>query len=252
MYLRHAESACPPQLPVGFQTVITHVACCPMQKRCRRRGMCSRPDGHNAMCCVGPSRHPAVHAEARLTGPAAALPSSPVANSLHQSAPELHMQHNFSHATLEELRAATEKFAIEREWEKFHSPRNLLLALVSMEWPVGSISLACHLSCTCICCLNAVVVQLEQCNAAGMANSMQGSLCWLPVASCITLARLHLSGLSDRQRIAPTSLAAGLLVGWCTVCIMCMHSWTAVVQDAYNAGYWPRSGSYLSWLLAGR
>lgn len=66
-----------------------------------------------------------------MTASAAALPSSPAANSLHQSASDLHMQHSFSHATLEELRVATETFAIEREWEKFHSPRNLLLALVS-------------------------------------------------------------------------------------------------------------------------
>lgn len=53
------------------------------------------------------------------------------------------MQHTFSQATLEDLRAATEKFAIEREWERFHSPRNLLLALVSTEWLVGSVCL-CH------------------------------------------------------------------------------------------------------------
>ncbi|KAL3144438.1 hypothetical protein ABBQ32_004183 [Trebouxia sp. C0010 RCD-2024] len=87
----------------------------------------------------GPSRqHPAGPAEARLTGPAAALPSSPAANSLHQSASELlRMQHTFSHITLEELRATTEKFALEREWEKFHSPRNLLLALVG---EVGELS----------------------------------------------------------------------------------------------------------------
>lgn len=88
----------------------------------------------SALCCAGPSRqHPAGHAEARLTAPAAALPSSPAATSLHQSAPELRLPHTFSHITLEELRATTEKFAAEREWEKFHSPRNLLLALVSMK-----------------------------------------------------------------------------------------------------------------------
>ena len=74
-----------------------------------------------------------------MTASVAALPSSPAANSLHQSALDLRMQHTFSHATLEELRAAAEKFAIEREWEKFHSPRNLLLALVSIEWLVGSL-----------------------------------------------------------------------------------------------------------------
>lgn len=97
---------------------------------------------------AGPSRqHLAAHKEVRMTASAAALPSSPAANSLHQSAPDLRMQHSFSHATLEELRAATEKFAIEREWEKFHSPRNLLLALVSTEWLFGSICLPCHLSC---------------------------------------------------------------------------------------------------------
>ncbi|KAL3154866.1 hypothetical protein ABBQ38_011408 [Trebouxia sp. C0009 RCD-2024] len=86
----------------------------------------------------GPSRqHPAEPAEVRLTGPAATLPSSPAANSLHRSASDLRMQHTFSHITLEELRATTEKFAIEREWEKFHSPRNLLLALVG---EVGELS----------------------------------------------------------------------------------------------------------------
>lgn len=100
-----------------------------------------------SLCGAGPSRQkPAGHNEARLTASAAALPSSPAAHSLHQSAPELRMQHTFSHATLEELRAATENFAMEREWEKFHSPRNLLLALVSAEWRVGSICLPYHLS----------------------------------------------------------------------------------------------------------
>lgn len=33
--------------------------------------------------------------------------------------------------TLEELRQAAEQFATERDWEQFHSPRNLLLALVA-------------------------------------------------------------------------------------------------------------------------
>lgn len=40
------------------------------------------------------------------------------------------VQQTFGHATLEELRAASEKFAAERDWDKFHSPRNLLLAMV--------------------------------------------------------------------------------------------------------------------------
>ena len=83
--------------------------------------------------CAGPSRHaPVGHADPRLTALTAALPNSPAANSLHHCVPEPHLPQGFSHATLEELRAAAEKFALERDWEKFHSPRNLLLALVSI------------------------------------------------------------------------------------------------------------------------
>ena len=33
--------------------------------------------------------------------------------------------------TMEDLRRAAERFADEREWAQFHSPRNLLLALIS-------------------------------------------------------------------------------------------------------------------------
>ena len=59
------------------------------------------------------------------------LPASPAAP-LHQvAAADGPLQTHFSHATLEDLRVATEKFAADREWEKFHVPRNLLLALVS-------------------------------------------------------------------------------------------------------------------------
>lgn len=35
------------------------------------------------------------------------------------------------HVRLEHLRAAVEAFADEREWARFHTPRNLLLAVVS-------------------------------------------------------------------------------------------------------------------------
>ncbi len=59
------------------------------------------------------------------------LPASPAAGSMHQSGSEANVHTGFSHATLEELRAASERFAVEREWEKFHAPRNLVLALVS-------------------------------------------------------------------------------------------------------------------------
>lgn len=59
------------------------------------------------------------------------LPASPAAGSLHHAGSDPPVQQPFSHATLEELRAASEKFAVERDWEKFHAPRNLLLALVS-------------------------------------------------------------------------------------------------------------------------
>lgn len=68
------------------------------------------------------------------------LPASPAAGSMHQSGcmhqsgSEANVQAGFSHATLEELRAASERFAVERDWEKFHAPRNLLLALVSLEY----------------------------------------------------------------------------------------------------------------------
>ena len=70
------------------------------------------------------------------------LPASPVAASMHHSSSlqqsgsipqlvaEAPLQQTFSHATLEELRSASQKFAVERDWEKFHAPRNLLLALV--------------------------------------------------------------------------------------------------------------------------
>ena len=91
------------------------------------------------------------------------------------------MQHTFSQATLEELRAATEKFAIEREWERFHSPRNLLLALVSTEWLVGS-----------VCLLVMQMVMQSQgagpvacaylCDAAHMIDILQGMVCYLPSA----------------------------------------------------------------------
>jgi dCTP diphosphatase len=37
----------------------------------------------------------------------------------------------FSHRDVEDLRATIQAFADEREWERFHSPRNLLLALMS-------------------------------------------------------------------------------------------------------------------------
>ena len=36
----------------------------------------------------------------------------------------------FSSVTLEELRSRLERFAAEREWEKYHTPRNLVLALM--------------------------------------------------------------------------------------------------------------------------
>lgn len=84
------------------------------------------------------------HADPLSAGAAAAaaigrLPTSPAAGSmhqsgsLHQSGSEANLHAGFSHATLEELRAASERFAVERDWEKFHAPRNLLLALVSLE-----------------------------------------------------------------------------------------------------------------------
>ena len=61
------------------------------------------------------------------------LPASP-AVPLHQgAASDGPLQTHFSHATLEDLRAATEKFAADREWEKFHVPRNLLFALVGSD-----------------------------------------------------------------------------------------------------------------------
>lgn len=61
------------------------------------------------------------------------LPASPATGSLHQSGSDANLQQQgFSHATLEQLRAASEKFAVERDWEKFHSPRNLLLAMVRL------------------------------------------------------------------------------------------------------------------------
>lgn len=36
--------------------------------------------------------------------------------------------------TLEELRKKMAEFARERDWEQFHSPRNLLLALVNISF----------------------------------------------------------------------------------------------------------------------
>ena len=36
----------------------------------------------------------------------------------------------WSHTTLEQLRAAQHSFAVERGWEKLHTPRNLIMALV--------------------------------------------------------------------------------------------------------------------------
>lgn len=37
---------------------------------------------------------------------------------------------SWSHTSLEELRAAQHHFAVARDWEKFHTPRNLIMALV--------------------------------------------------------------------------------------------------------------------------
>ncbi|MBA2479737.1 MAG: nucleotide pyrophosphohydrolase [Planctomycetes bacterium] len=36
----------------------------------------------------------------------------------------------FTHRSLEDIRSDVQAFADERDWEQFHSPRNLLLALV--------------------------------------------------------------------------------------------------------------------------
>lgn len=41
------------------------------------------------------------------------------------------MTHFSEHASLEELRRRAQAFAEERDWEQFHSVRNLLLALIS-------------------------------------------------------------------------------------------------------------------------
>jgi len=35
-----------------------------------------------------------------------------------------------SNLSLEEIRALQERFAVERDWEKYHTPRNLMLAMV--------------------------------------------------------------------------------------------------------------------------
>ena len=77
--------------------------------------------------CLGQSDLHA--APARLnSGQASVLQQA--SGTLPQSQHSGHVQTTFGHATLEELRAASEKFAADRDWDKFHSPRNLLLALV--------------------------------------------------------------------------------------------------------------------------
>lgn len=82
----------------------------------------------------GPPRQLFGHAEpqalpARLNSSTASLLRQ-ASGTLPQPQTSGYVQQTFGHATLEELRAASEKFAADRDWDKFHSPRNLLLALV--------------------------------------------------------------------------------------------------------------------------
>ena len=80
--------------------------------------------------CLGQSDLHA--APARLnSGQASVLQQA--SGTLPQSQHSGHVQTTFGHATLEELRSASEKFAADRDWDKFHSPRNLLLALVTSD-----------------------------------------------------------------------------------------------------------------------
>lgn len=40
----------------------------------------------------------------------------------------------FSQVCLEQLRQQVHAFAVERDWEQYHTPRNLLLALTGEVW----------------------------------------------------------------------------------------------------------------------
>jgi hypothetical protein len=67
-----------------------------------------------------------------------------------------HQQHEtrFTPVTIEALRRSLSLFAQERQWEKFHTPRNLVLALV------GEVSPAAGSRQQQRCCCSTVLLQL--------------------------------------------------------------------------------------------
>ena len=88
------------------------------------------------LLCTGPPRQSLGHADPHtaasrlMPGPVPLLRQASGSLREPQHSGHIGLQQSFGHATLEELRAASEKFANDRDWEKFHSPRNLLFALV--------------------------------------------------------------------------------------------------------------------------
>ncbi|XP_063951813.1 dCTP pyrophosphatase 1-like [Lytechinus pictus] len=52
---------------------------------------------------------------------------------------EDHPEFKFSsHTSLEDLRAKVHKFAEERDWDQYHTPRNLLLAMIQWDQVLSS------------------------------------------------------------------------------------------------------------------